>query len=237
MKLKERIVNLIYPPRCPLCDTLMPKGPGLICLNCSQKRQYITSTICLKCGKPILESENNLCNDCTNRKHYFDRGWAVFVYDNQIKKSLYRFKYGNRAEYAQYYANQIYERYNHLMMNLGIDALIPVPIHRAKMSERGYNQAEEIASVLGGKLKIPVYSKLLIRTTNTRPQKLLSVQERENNLKKAFKIGEYDVKLNTIMVVDDIYTTGATMDAMAKVLRAAGIKKIYYIVVAIGEYN
>ena len=101
--------------------------------------------------------------------------------------------------------------------------------------KRGYNQAELLALEIGKQLGIRVENNWLIRTKNTVPQKLLNGQERQNNLKKAFKAGQNDVKLNAIVIIDDIYTTGSTIDAMAAVCRQQGVSRIYFAALSIGN--
>ena len=116
-----------------------------------------------------------------------------------------------------------------------VDALVPVPLHPARKRKRGYNQAELLALEIGKQLGLRVENNWLIRTKNTVPQKLLNGQERQNNLKKAFNIGRNDVKLyDRIILVDDIYTTGTTIDTVSEVLLKGGAERIYYICVSIG---
>lgn len=115
------------------------------------------------------------------------------------------------------------------------DALVPVPVHPARKRQRGYNQAELIARELSRCSGIPLNTQLIRRTKRTRPLKSLSYLERQNNLKKAFKMWKNDVKLSTIVIIDDIYTTGSTIDAMAQVLQAAGIRRIYFMTLTIGR--
>ncbi len=112
---------------------------------------------------------------------------------------------------------------------------MPIPLHRKRMRQRGYNQAELIARELGRLLEIPVRPRLLVRCVNTRPQKELNDKERKNNLKKAFKIGENGVQLECVLLVDDIYTTGSTMNGAAQTLKDAEIPRIYGINVSIGR--
>ena len=111
----------------------------------------------------------------------------------------------------------------------------PVPIHKKRLRRRGYNQATLFAAALGRELQIPVIDNLISRVENTKPMKMLSGRERQNNLKKAFKIGQNDVKLDTIIIIDDIYTTGSTIDALAREIKKAGVTNIYFIALAIGE--
>jgi len=114
-------------------------------------------------------------------------------------------------------------------------ALVPVPIHSSRQKDRGFNQAECLAQEIGKRLQIPVCRDLLIRVRKTVPQKELDETERQNNLKKAFKMGINSVKLDTIIMIDDIYTTGSTIDACAAVLLKNGVKKIYFITAAVGQ--
>ena len=115
------------------------------------------------------------------------------------------------------------------------DALVPVPIHKSRRYQRGYNQAEVLARELSVLTGIPLVTNLILRVHKTVPMKDLSVRERQNNLKKAFKICRNDVKLSTIIIIDDIYTTGSTIDAMSYELRKAGVERIYFMSLAIGR--
>ena len=174
------------------------------------------------------------CHDCNSKAHNYDRGMALFAYPG-VADSIYRFKYRGRQEYAAYYGERMAYMLGSRIASLHPDALIPVPIHPSRKRARGYNQAEVLAKEIGRNLNIPVDTTLIKRVRKTAPMKDLSVQERQNNLKKAFKICHNDVKLSTIIIIDDIYTTGSTIDAMAYELRQAGIKHIYFAALAIGN--
>lgn len=117
----------------------------------------------------------------------------------------------------------------------GAQALIPVPLHKSRQRTRGYNQAQLIAEELGKRMNMRVVDDLLYRVKKTKAQKNLNAFERENNLKKAFKIVQNDVKLNSVILIDDIYTTGSTLDEAAHCLQECGIGNIYFIVLSIGE--
>ena len=112
---------------------------------------------------------------------------------------------------------------------------MPVPVHPSRKRKRGYNQAELLAGVISRRTGIPVRQDLIVRQKKTVPQKELDEKQRQNNLKKAFKIIKNDVKLDTIVIIDDIYTTGSTINAMATMLHIAGISRIYYAALAIGN--
>ena len=189
--------------------------------------------MCLRCGKGVKEGEE-YCYDCGRRNHDFDQGRALFSYEF-IRLSLYRFKYAGRKEYARFYAKNIAREFEEQKQIWKPQALLPVPIHSKRRKKRGYNQAEEIAIELGKLWNLPVITNLVYRTKNTRPMKEIVGTDRQNNLKKAFKLGTNDVKLNTIIIIDDIYTTGSTIDAVARECRKAGIEKIYFITVSVGN--
>ena len=231
MKLKL-ILDLIFPQRCVVCDTILPFGKKEVCEPCKKKMRYISGATCYKCGKTVKEKEE-YCYDCKRKKHLFAQGVALFSYE-YIRSSLYRYKYGDRREYAAVYGKYMASRFYEKKLLWRPDALVPVPLHRKKRKKRGYNQAELIANELGKYWDIPVVTNLVTRVKNTRPMKEIDGTERQNNLKKAFKLGKNDVKLNTIIIIDDIYTTGSTMDAVAEVCLNAGISKVYFITVSIG---
>lgn len=230
----EKIVNLVYPRRCPVCDDLVPMGQELICRECKEKIRYIGSPRCRKCGKQLYDENVIFCNDCEKRKHFYDNGYALYDY-RSMKSSIYRFKYSKRSEYAQYYAKDMYDHLTQEISRMEADALIPIPLHKTRQNKRGYNQAEVLAQELSKLTGIPCYSNLIKRVKNTVPQKELDTCERQNNLKKAFLIHSDVVKLNKTIVVDDIYTTGSTVDAVARELRQHGVGKVYYLALCIGE--
>ena len=158
------------------------------------------------------------------------------LYDyGSVADSLFRFKYRGRREYARFYGEELYRGYREWLAVRKPDALIPVPCHSSRRRQRGYNQAELLAESLSLVSGIPVKKDLIQRIHKTGPQKNLTLRERQNNLKKAFKICQNDVKLSTIVIIDDIYTTGSTMDAMAEELHRNGVTKIYGMALASGR--
>lgn len=186
----------------------------------------------MKCGKK-LSAEEEYCTDCKRRKHCYIRGRALYEYGSAAA-SIYRLKYGGRQEYAEYFGEEMGRHLGEFIREVKPDALIPVPLHKKRLQKRGYNQAGLLAEALGACLGIPVYDKILIRVKNTMPLKRQNLEERQNNLKKAFNIAQNDVKLNTIIIIDDIYTTGSTLDEAAYALQTAGISKVYFITLACG---
>ena len=230
----DAAVTILFPRRCPVCDEPVKPWNALICRECAPKLTYIRPPRCLKCGKHIGDGRKEYCDDCTAHPHLFDSGRALFSY-RSVSASIARFKYHGRREYAACYAACIQEQLGDFIRACRADALVPVPLHKSRHKKRGYNQALVLAEELSARTGIPVRDDLIERTQKTVPMKDLSATERQNNLKKAFKILRNDVKLNIIVIIDDIYTTGSTIDAMCRELKKAGVERIYFITLAVGR--
>lgn len=239
--ISEVILDLIYPRRCPVCeDIVLPKG-NKICPGCRGKLIYIKEPRCKKCSKAIVDEEQEYCFDCSKRKISYEKGYSLFEYDATMKQSMSQYKFHSKKEYADFYIEEILLNYGTRIKELGLDAFIPVPIHSEKYKQRGFNQAELLAIGIAKFLEIPVYSNVLIRNKNTTPQKLLDDKERVKNLKNAFAVSDEfmnskeNSNLKRVMLIDDIYTTGATIDVCAKVLKSIGINEVYFMTVCIGK--
>ena len=228
------LMDLLYPRRCVLCDRALPTGEEGVCADCAGKLHMIREPWCLKCGKPLQDDREEYCADCRQRAHEFLQGRALYEYKS-VSHSMLRLKAGGRYEYGRFYGHRLAGGLGDTIRSWEAECIVPVPVHRSRSHKRGYNQAEVIARSLGRELGIPVDTRLIKRSKKTVPLKNLTLAERQNNLKKAFKLCRNDVKLKTIIVVDDIYTTGSTMDAVAQVLKTAGIERIYCVCAAIGK--
>ncbi len=228
-------MKLFYPLRCPFCDEIL--GPyeqkRMVCKTCDEKLVYIKDDYCLKCGKPLESESAEYCMDCAKRKHYFDQARSLLSYQGNVKHSLYRFKNANRREYALFYGAEIEKRFRRWIERNRIDYIAAVPMYSKRRRERGYNQSEVLAAELGFRVGIKVKKKLLVKKADTKPQKTLGRAERRENLKNAFIVTE-TLKGKKILLVDDIYTTGATVDMAAKALKEAGADRVYAICVGAG---
>ncbi|MGN1147944.1 MAG: double zinc ribbon domain-containing protein [Lachnospiraceae bacterium] len=227
------MIKLLFPQRCPVCDEPVRIRDGLICRTCKDKLIRVKDPFCLKCGKPLAAMDQEYCRDCREKSHFYCKGRALYEYES-VAGAIYRFKYGGRQEYAVYFGAEMAKGLEDFIRRAAPDGLVPVPLSKSRFNRRGYNQAALLAREIGRRLDIPVYEHLVKRVINTVPQKGLNPSARQNNLKRAFKITENDVELSTIIIVDDIYTTGSTIDAVAEVLLQAGVKKIYFVALAVG---
>ncbi len=232
--MRDAILSILFPRHCILCDEVVSLGE-YVCRECKGKLPYIQEPSCKKCGKQLESEDREYCGDCQRKQHNFLQGKAIFSYQKEKKLSMYRFKYSNRREYADVYAKMAVARYGKWLEYRGIEAIVPVPMYESKRRKRGYNQAECFAKSLSRELQIPMESRLIKRVKNTVPQKELNDTQRKDNLKGAFQLQTNIVKYSKILLVDDIYTTGSTMDAVADCLMKAGVAEIYVLSVCIGE--
>lgn len=232
------MVNLLYPRRCPVCGGIVFPEKNLIHPSCISRLSPVKSPSCKKCGKEVTSGQAEYCYDCSRHPHTFESGMALFNYNEAARDSMAAIKYKNRREYLDFYASAMDYRFRKIILRLDADVLVPVPIHPSRRRRRGYNQAEELADRLSGRWKIPVDAGLLTRKKKTAPQRELSPAERLKNLREAFSVNIKHEKSagipKTVILVDDIYTTGSTAEACTRVLMEAGVKKVYVVVICIG---
>lgn len=221
-----------------MCDAALASPEKGACKSCSARLEYVREPKCSRCGKP-LETAEEYCQDCREKAVAYQCGRSLFVYDSAMQSSIARFKYEGRREYAGFYAKELFRMYGDWMQGLGVRAFVPVPIHGRRLRRRGYNQAELIANELGELAGLPVRGDLICRCRETIPQKELSVPERRRNLEGGFRLKKSVEELNQIpecvIIIDDIYTTGSTIEACSRALQEAGIQNIYFLCVCIGK--
>ena len=231
------ILNMLYPPRCPFCDKVLAFRE-MVCESCEEQLPFLQGNLCVCCGKPIPDAEQ-YCHSCKQQEHTFISGRAALLYNGVLQESVARYKYAGRQEYAECYGRILWEREGAWLKELNADFLVPVPLHQDRYRKRGYNQAELLAKSLSAYAGIPVTGDLLLRSKKTAPQKELSRQERLENLSQAFCINERTrclcERAKCVILIDDIYTTGSTMEVCSNVLYNAGISKIYFLSLCIGK--
>ena len=239
---KDYILPLLFPRHCPFCDELLPY-PEMICRSCRTRLPLIGQPTCFRCGKPLRDERQELCYDCRIFPKSFDQGLALFLYNSMTRTSIVAFKYHNQRYLSYFYVEAICRMHKEQLKGWHLQAIIPIPIHKNKRKKRGYNQAELIAGQLSSRLNLPCYTDLIVRNQDTLPQKQFSPQARLNNLGKAFGLNQAYLDdhghlsmpdSGRILLVDDIYTTGATMESCARLLKAAGVEKVYIYSLCIG---
>ena len=234
-------LGLLYPARCPGCDGVLSgmQGSRLFCDECMAQLVPIRGRVCFRCGKPVRSGFSDLCRECeaaeaSGRVTPVLQGRGAFVYTDVMKTAMYRLKYSGRRSYAGPLSKAAFSVWGGWLLGLGLDAIIPVPMYREKESVRGYNQAGLLADSLGDMLSVPVYADILVRKRNTIPQKGLNRENRQKNMKNAFKIRQSGVKFSCVLIVDDIYTTGATLYEASSIIKEAFGCRIFSFCICMG---
>lgn len=228
----DRVLRLLYPNSCPFCGRVIRER---ICPACREKLVYIEEPRCMCCSKPLRLEEAEYCHDCGDRPHVYERGFALWVHSGNVQKAIYQFKYHNRRIYSRFFGEELLSRYGEAVRRWDITVIIPIPLSKKRRRVRGFNQAELLAKELSRGLNIPADTKSLIRIKDTKPQKQMDLRGRNINLRNAFAWkGRRRIRGN-VLLVDDIYTTGNTLDHAARVLKNAGAGKVYFLTISIGQ--
>jgi len=216
-------LDLLFPPACGGCGKIGSRW----CAECQKRAQILNGTLCAVCGLP--QDTDGVCDACrTDRPHFRAlRAWAVF--DDPIRKALHKLKYRRDIALGDALAAQMADFAK--CLNWPIDMIIPIPLGRQRMKERGYNQAGMIAKPLAMLLNVHYAPGQLKRMKETRSQILLSSAERKENVRAAFQAGT-GVIGKTILVLDDVSTTGSTLSSSAEALLSSGAKDVYALTVA-----
>ena len=233
MSFIKDIINFILPPRCYMCEKVLDEDKG-ICDECISKIEFLNKTVCYKCGAPLFEQESNenkkiLCGNCLRHKNkiMFRMIRSAFLYDEFSKKLILDFKFYDKTDLAPFLAKMLYVVGKDVFAE-GIDIIIPVPLHYTRLLKRRYNQSSLLAKELGNITNIEVDYKNLIKRKKTKAQVECNVNERLINLKDAFSL-KYPEKLKgkKVLLIDDVLTTGSTLNECAKAIKSAKPKSIY----------
>lgn len=222
-------------------DFFLPR----ICPCCKSRLSVSEECICSRCFNNIKIAEDKLLKVEYERdfksKSYISDFTSAFVFekDKELQTLVHELKYNKRFLNGVFLGKQIAGLRKELIQNWNIDLIIPIPLHKLKLAERGYNQAYYISQGLSKKLNIPLNKTIIKRKKFTKTQTKLTRKEREENLTGAFKLSGRSKILDTknVLIIDDVITTGATTNECAKVLLSAGVKKVYAASVAIAEFK
>ncbi len=228
--------DIIFPPRCLGCaEILHPHRRQLFCPVCLEKIKFITGSLCPVCGTTFSDSPaaSHLCGNCMGNKTYFSCARAVVSYETIILNTIHQFKYGNNisvgARLASFMADFSFPDVDFT----GHSLIIPVPLHIKRLRQRGFNQSLILARALAKKWQIPVNFSLLKRHRFTLTQTGLNKAERNKNIKGAFEVSDKKkIAGKNVILVDDVYTTGATINECAKILTKAGAQKVTVLTLA-----
>lgn len=224
------LLDMVYPPFCLGCQKRLCSLHKIpVCENCRQNISVINSPLCHKCGAPLKTSnlQKEGCHFCLGKIFYFDRALSVCAYEGIIKTCIHLFKYQNRQKFALFFV-QLMQEFIFSHSNIEeFDLIVAVPLHRHKLLERGFNQSEVLAKYLAKNLGLKLSVNNLRRIKMTKSQVELSKEERIKNVAGVFAVkNPLEFKRKAILLIDDIYTTGATLNECARVLKQSGATKV-----------
>lgn len=224
------LADIIWPPHCLVCGALhtMP-----LCPRCVSEIAKIVPPVCRICGVPA--EDVGRCRWCQDTQHSFRAARAVAAYSGVMEEAIKRFKFAGRRSLAPILGEMMAElaRTSKVLSNRTFDLIVPVPMHPGNVLQREFNQSELLARELAARIGVDCKSGLLKKVRKTKPQIGLPAQLRRENLKGAFAAASPDALAGkSVLLVDDMMTTGATADECAGTLLAAGAKSVYVITAA-----
>ena len=242
MSILHQFIDLIYPPMCPICGNfLREKGtnsewPGFpVCLSCLDEFSEVSHPCCTVCGLPFESwvEDDHPCEMCLRKWPFYSKVIVPYLYEGTLMSAIHQFKYGGKSHLAKslgpFLASFVGERLN------GMDDLLvmPVPLHPKRLRERGFNQSLLLARHVASQLDVDLDFLSLRRIRYTQPQTGLKKDQRRKNVRKAFGLMDPKVvKGRTVILVDDVTTTGNTLNECARILKRAGAEHIYCAVLA-----
>ena len=226
-KIKKFLTDTLFVKdiKCIFCNCELDKpSKYCVCDNCLKSLPYITGKVCAKCGEPI----KSMATHCMRCKNHVERGFdfarARFLYDDKISKAIKDFKYFGKKYLGEYLSAFLYDLY--VLEKIDADIIIPAPISANSLKARGFNQTEILCKCFAD-AGLNVNTKCVIKRLETQNQASLNYKDRQTNLAGAFKVVDKSaVKNKRCLIVDDIFTTGATVGEIGAVLKKAGATKV-----------
>jgi len=235
MKFLSAAFQFFLPPQCLCCGKFLEEGQQGFCSNCLSEIRWIEPPFCSICGTPFIsaEIENHPCGACLIHRKYFTMARALAAFEGSLQEAIHRWKYEGKTHLTPFFAEWMAEGLNRYWGLDSLDLLIPVPLHPQRLRERGFNQALLLTRELSRRTGIRYLQTILKKKKPTLPQANLSGVEREKGLKGVFDVtGKEELLGKSILLVDDVYTTGATVDECSKVLLKGGAEKVSVLTLA-----
>jgi len=226
-------LDLVFPALCPVCQaTLAARRRDPLCGGCWEAIRRLGPPACARCGLPFAApAATGLCGGCARERPAWDWALAAAEYEGAARDALHAFKFHGKRALARPLAALLLEQWGPALAAAAPEALIPVPLGRARARERGFNQAALVAERLGAALRVPLRPRWLVRARATQPQTDLGATERRANVRGAFA-ADTAVAGRHVALVDDVLTTGATAAECARMLKAAGAARVGVLAVA-----
>ena len=205
--------------------------------DCEKKLKFLVEPLCKKCGAPVDSDEKEYCTACRMSDRGWDYGRSVFSYHGAVGKALRQVKQEGTREFVQFFAKQVKHTQKVIIQMWNPECLVPVPLHPLKLRKRGFNQAELLAFALEKEMQIPVRL-LLKKERYTKDQKRLNKTERKKNVKNAFCVDSKERNKGipkSVLLIDDVSTTGSTLSECAKVLKKCGVQQVTFISICVSS--
>ncbi len=231
MNILDRILRTVYPLACVACDRPVSRGHG-VCEDCAESFEP-TFAACPRCARPFERDTNVPCARCLTRRSSLTSCTAAFEYGGQLARALQRLKFSRRSDIARSLAPLLQEAFDQVAARC--DLAVPVPLHWRRLRKRGFNQSARILAPLAKQSGIAATNHRLVRKHHTKTQTSLSRSRRIANVRGAFVCKP--LTATRVLLLDDIRTTGATLEEAAKALRRAGAREIHGFVVARTEWE
>lgn len=232
---KSALSDLFFPPTCPFCSSPEVDSGVSICSNCLGSVREIGAPLCPQCGLPLPETTPGelLCGECLVAPPAYDRARYGVKYKGAVQEAIKNLKYGGALHAAAALSELLIEAFQRHYEPAEFDLILPVPIHRKKLRERGFNQVVVLSQRLSRSVGIPLDRTAFVKSVDTPPQAGLSRKERLSNLRGSFRVARKDaIENKRILLVDDVATTGSTIREAARTLRKAGSARIDALVLA-----
>lgn len=230
----KKILSVFLPEKCAVCRKITANS-ALICAVCFEKTRLVANPMCPLCGQPHPASVaiSHPCADCIRRPPPFDWHRSCLHYKEPVNGLVYRFKYGHDLSLTRLFSSWIQKLHNDRVIKA--DYLIPVPLSMNRLKKRTYNQSLELARMISRNTKIPVLANSLRKIRDTPAQTSLDKKERSRNLSHAFCWKDKNIKLKgkKVVLIDDVYTTGSTLSACARILKPLKPQSIGALTIAI----
>ncbi len=232
MNILSSLLEIIYPPRCHICMEFMdvhPVGRGDICDECFSNLIPLAHPYCSICGEPFKSKveEDHLCEKCIRRKPFYDELRSPYLYEQDLMTAVQAIKYGGKSYIVKSMGPLLADFAKERITSMEDMIIMPVPLHKKKLRQRGFNQSALMVKEISPVLDIEADYFSLIRIRDTETQAGLNLEQRRKNVKGAFDLrGERNLKGKTVILVDDVATTGNTINECAKVLKKAGCEKV-----------
>jgi ComF family protein len=238
-EISDAVVSVFFPGGCRICEALLRSASRVpICSECLASFERVPDILCEICGRPLpglakKEGEVLLCPACRDRSYAFEKARSFAMYEGAVVRAILLLKFEQIEPLGAWFAERLAGLVNTGGGALAADVVVPVPLHRERQRERGYNQAALLSKPLAKKLGLPHRAVLLMRTRARPDKQVLSLEERWESVRGAFatRPGSQVDNLR-VLLVDDVLTTGATLDACTRALRDAGAKSVIGLTVA-----